>query len=354
MTRRYQKQEHQTRQLGWLKGFGLIVAATVLGAAWFQSAAAQDAASGRTNISVIVGFSAGGAYDLYAGVLARHMGEHLPGHPTLIVENMPGAGGLKAANYLYRLAPKDGSTFGTFARGVIIGPLFGEGAFDATRFSWVGSVTDDVNVCLSWRTAQVKTWSDLMTKPFTVAGQGPQADPNVYANLVKNLFGAPIKIVNGYPGSNEIALAMERGEVDGVCALSYSTIRTTLDEKIKNKDINIVFQAGLKKAAELPDVPLLLDQARNDEQRAVLKLVMGVQGMARPFVAPPGLPPDRLEVLRAAFAETMNDPAFLAEAKKLNLEVNPASGKEVEALVADLYRTPRNVVEQAHWAISEH
>ena len=192
-----------------------------------------------------------------------------------------------------------------------------------------------------------------MTKPFTVAGQGPQADPNVYANLVKNLFDAPISVVNGYPGSNEIVLAMERGEVDGVCALSYGTARTTLDEKIKNKDINIVFQAGLKKAADLPDVPLLLDLARDDTQRAILKLVMGVQGMARPFVVPPGLPQARTEELRTAFVETMSDPAFIAEANRLNLEVNPVPGRDVEALVADLYRTPRDVVEQARRAIAE-
>jgi tripartite-type tricarboxylate transporter receptor subunit TctC len=331
----------------------LVAVALLLWAAWSGKGFALDAAPNRS-ISVIVGFTPGGAYDLYARVLAKHLGKYLPGKPTVVVENMPGAGGLKAANYLYQVAPKDGSTFGTFARGVVIGPLFGQGAFDGTKFSWIGSITDDVNVCLSWRTSQVRTWNDVMTKPFTVAGQGPQADPNVYANLVKNLFGAPIKLVNGYPGSNEIVLAMERGEVDGVCALSYSTARTTLDEKIKNKSINIVFQAGLKKAAELPDVPLLLDLARDDKQRAILKLVMGVQGMARPFVAPPGLPQARIEELRMAFAETMSDPAFLTEAKKLNLEVNPASGGEVEALVANLYRTPRDVVEQAQRAITEH
>jgi len=331
----------------------LAAVALLLWAAWSENGSALDAAANHS-ISVIVGFSPGGAYDLYARVLAKYMGKYLPGKPALVVENMPGAGGLKAANYLYQVAPKDGSTFGTFARGVVIGPLFGQGAFDATKFSWIGSVTDDVNVCLSWHTSQVKTWNDVMTKPFTVAGQGPQADPNVYANLVKNLFGAPINVVNGYPGSNEIVLAMERGEVDGVCALSYSTARTTLDEKIKNKDINIVFQAGLKKAAELPNVPLLLDLARDDKQRAVLKLVMGVQGMARPFVAPPGLPQARTEELRTAFAETINDPAFIAEANRLNLQVNPVLGREVEALVGDLYRTPRDVVEQAQRAITEH
>lgn len=313
-------------------------------------ASAQD--TSRT-ISVIVGFSPGGAYDLYARTLAKYMGAHLPGHPTLVVENMPGAGGLKAANYLYQMAPKDGSTFGTFARGVTIGPLFGQGAFDATKFSWIGSVTDDVNVCLSWHTSAIKTWNDLIRKPFTVAGQGPEADPNIYANLVKNLFGAPVKVVTGYPGSNEIALAMERGEVDGVCALSYSTVRTMLGEKIRHGDINVVFQAGMKKAGELPDIPLLLDMARNDEQRSILKLIMGVQGMARPFVAPPGLPPAKEQELRTAFAATMSDPAFRNDATRLNLEVNPASGQEVQGLVADLYHTPSEIVERAKRAIGE-
>jgi tripartite-type tricarboxylate transporter receptor subunit TctC len=336
-----------------LSRFWLVFVALILWANCSQKGSALDAASHRS-VSIIVGFSPGGAYDLYARVLAKYIGNHLPGKPTVVVENMPGAGGLKAANYLYQVAPKDGSTFGTFARGVVIGPLFGQGAFDGTKFSWIGSITDDVNVCLSWHTSQVRTWSDVMTKPFAVAGQGPQADPNIYANLVKNLFGAPLSLVNGYPGSNEIVLAMERGEVDGVCALSYSTARTTLDEKIKNKDINIVFQAGLKKAAELSDVPLLLDLASDEKKHAILKLIMGVQGMARPFVAPPGLPQTRIQELRTAFAETMSDPAFMNEAKKLNLEVNPASGAQVEALVTDLYRTPREVVEQAQWAIAEH
>jgi tripartite-type tricarboxylate transporter receptor subunit TctC len=331
----------------------VVVVVLLLWVVWGEKGSAPAAAPNRS-ISVIVGFSPGGAYDLYARVLAKYMGNYLPGNPTVVVENMPGAGGLKAANYLYQVAPKDGSAFGTFARGVVVGPLFGQGAFDGTKFSWIGSITDDVNVCLSWHTSQVKTWSDVMTKPFAVAGQGPQADPNIYANLVKNLFGAPINVVNGYPGSNEILLAMERGEVDGVCALSYSTARTTLDEKIKNKDINIVFQAGLKKATELPDVPLLLDFASDDKQRAILKLVMGVQGMARPFVAPPGLPQARIDELRRAFDETMSNPGFMTEAKKLNLEVNPAPGTEVEALVADLYRTPHEVVEQARRAITEH
>lgn len=307
---------------------------------------------GRT-VSIVVGFSPGGAYDLYARVLGRHIGAHLPGNPAVVVQNMPGAGGLRAANYLYQIAPKDGTVFGTFARGVVIGPLFGEGAFDGRQFTWLGSVTDDVNVCLAWHTSGVKTWKDLLSKSFAAAGQGPQADPDVYANLVKHLFGAPIKLVTGYPGSNDIALAMERREVDGVCALSYSTVRSTFRNHLKNKEINIIFQAGLKKAPDLNDVPLLLDLARNDGQRAVLNLIMGVQGLARPFVGPPGMRADITAALRTAFDETMRDPAFLNEATKMDLEVNPATGMDVDALVRELYRTPQNVIVQAKQAIAE-
>jgi tripartite-type tricarboxylate transporter receptor subunit TctC len=318
---------------------------------WCGVAAADIVLPGRRT-SIIVGFSAGGAYDLYARVLGRHMGRHLPGNPTVVVENMPGAGGLKAANYLYQVAPKDGTVFGTFARGNVIGPLFGQATFDPTKFSWIGSITDDVNVCLAWHTSNIKTWQDLLTKPFTVAGQGPEADPNIYANLVKNLFGAPIKLVTGYPGSNDIALAMERGEVDGVCALSYSTVKSTFADKLKNKEINILFQAGLKKAPDLPNVPLLLDLTRDANQSNILKLIMGVQEIARPFAAPPGLSEARKKELSAAFIDTMHDPGFLEEAKKMNLEINPMNGAGVAAVVAELNRTPPNIIALAKRAIA--
>jgi tripartite-type tricarboxylate transporter receptor subunit TctC len=331
----------------------LIVLVIPIWMASYVGANAGVTFAGRT-ISVIVGFSPGGAYDLYARVLSRHIGRHLPGNPTVIVQNMPGAGGLRAANYLYQAAPKNGTVFGTFARGVVIGPLFGEGAFDSTQFTWLGSISDDVNVCVSWYTSDVKMWNDLLTHHFTVAGQGPHADTDVYANLVKNLFGAPIRLVSGYPGSNDIALAMERGEVDGVCALSYSTVKSTFRDRLENNQINIVFQAGLKKAPDLPNVPLLLDFARDDRQRAVLKLVMGVQGMARPFVAPPGLAPEIRDDLRRAFDDTMHDPAFLDEAKTMNLEVNPASGPDVDTLVGELYRTPKGIIEEVRQAIAGH
>lgn len=343
--------QHYRKQVS-LGHFRSVFVLVVCLMGWYAFAQADDTFAGRT-ISLIVGFSPGGAYDLYARVLARHIPKHLPGHPTVIVQNMPGAGGIKAANYLYQVAPKDGSVLGTFARGVVIGPLFGEGAFDATKFSWLGSISDDVNVCLAWHTSSVKVWGDLLTKPFIAAGQGAQADPDVYANLIKNLFHAPIKLVSGYPGSNDIILAMERGEVDGVCALSYSTIKAKLEEKIKNKDINIIFQAGVEKTPDLPDVPLLSDLAQGAHQLEIMKLIMGVQGMARPFVAPPGLTAKTKDMLRTAFSDTMSDPAFMDEAKKLNLEVHATSGSDIDGLVADLYRTPHDIVVEAKQAIAE-
>lgn len=309
-------------------------------------AAADDDFSGET-ISIVVGFSTGGAYDLYARVLSNHLGHHLRGDPKVVVQNMPGAGGLKAAGYLYSIAPNDGTVIGTFARGNVIAPLLGEAQFDATKFNWLGSVTDDVNVCVSWHTSAVKDWDDLLKKPFAVAGQGPQADPNVYARLVQQLFHAPINIVSGYPGSSEIGLAMERGEVDGVCALSYSTIKSTFSERLKSKKLNIIFQAGLKPSPELPEIPMLLDKAPNGDDRRLLSFVMGVQGIARPFLAPPSVSPDRVTALRNAFAETMRDPEFLADAEKSKLDVRPISADAVAAVVKALYDTPKPVVDKA-------
>lgn len=328
------------------------VATSLLGVCLVGSAATADDFSGKT-ISIIVGFSTGGAYDLYARVLSRYLGHHLPGNPTVIVQNMPGAGGLKAAGYLYSVAPKDGTVIGTFARGNIIAPMLGQGQFDATKFNWLGSVTDDVNVCLSWHTSAVKNWDDLLSKPFAVAGQGPEADPNVYAKIAGQMFHAPINLVSGYPGSSEIGLAMERGEIDGVCALSYSTIKSTFSERLKFKQFNIIFQAALKPAPDLTDVPMLLDKAINDEDRQLLALVMGVQGVARPFVAPPGTSPDRALALKEGFAATVQDPEFLADAEKSRLDVRPVAGDAATALVSQLYATPKPIVDRAKALFSQ-
>jgi tripartite-type tricarboxylate transporter receptor subunit TctC len=201
------------------------LALVVLSALPVRAQSVEEFYKGKS-INLAIGFSVGGGYDLYARHLARHMGKHIPGNPTIVPQNMAGAGSLRAANFIYTAAPKDGTAFGTFARTTGINPLLESGAtFDGTKFSWLGSVTDDVSLCVSWYTSPVKTWKDLLEKPITLGGQGPSSEPDVFARLYKNVFDAPIKLVAGYPGTNEIALAMERGEVDGLCGLSWSTRR---------------------------------------------------------------------------------------------------------------------------------
>src|SRR5262245_29003705 len=214
----------------------LTLAAATANPAYAQSV--EDFYKGKT-VNLVVGFSVGGGYDLYARHLARHMGKHIPGQPTVVTQNMAGAGSLRAANYIYTAAPKDGTAFGTFSRTTGINPLLESGAtFDGTKFTWLGSVTDDVSLCVSWHTTQVKTWDDFLKKPITLGGQGPSSEPDIFARLFKNVFDAPIKLVPGYPGTNEITLAMERGEVDGLCGLSWSTVQNRNAQWLRYKKMN--------------------------------------------------------------------------------------------------------------------
>jgi tripartite-type tricarboxylate transporter receptor subunit TctC len=282
------------------------------------------------------------------------MGRHIPGRPNIVVQNMPGAGSLRAAQHIYSLAPKDGTAMGTFGRQMGIAPLLGTAAqFDGTKFTWIGSITNEVSTCVSWHTAAVKTWNDMLEKEITFGGDGPGADPDVFALLYRNVFDAKIKLVSGYHGTTPIILAMERGEVDGLCGYSWSTIKSKHQPWLRDKKINILVQAALKKEDDIPDVPLVLDMAKTEEQRQILKLFLTSQETARPFAAPPGVPADRAAALRAAFDATMKDAEFLAEAKKLNLDVNPLAGKTITELLTELYATPKSVVEKAAQAVTK-
>jgi tripartite-type tricarboxylate transporter receptor subunit TctC len=235
-----------------------------------------------------------------------------------------------------------------------IAPLLGTSAqYDGTKFTWIGSITNEVSTCVAWHTATVKTWADMLEKPITLGGDGPGADPDVFALLYRNVFDARIKLVSGYHGTTPIILAMERGEVDGLCGYSWSTIKSKHQPWLQAKTINILVQAGLKKDAEIADVPLVLDMAKTEEQRQILKLILTSQETARPFAAPPGIPADRAAALRAAFDATMKDPEFLAEARKLNLDVNPLSGTAITSLLTELYAMPKSVIEKAAQAVSK-
>jgi tripartite-type tricarboxylate transporter receptor subunit TctC len=313
------------------------------------AAAEADFYAGKS-IALLVGFSAGGGYDVYARTLARHMGRHIPGNPKLIPQNMPGAGSLKAVNYLYNVAPKDGTTIAAFAPGVVFEPLLGrsEGTqFAAPRFTWLGSISREVSVCAFIKGAGIRTWRDMQTKSYVIGASGGGAESDVFPNVLRKLFNLPLKIVTGYPGGTEIILAMERREVDGRCGWSWTSLLSRSKALLDGNQIDITLQIGLQKDKALPSVPLIMDLTDDPQKRAALKLIVSRQSIARPFAAPPGVPADRAGLLRAAFDATMNDPEFRAEARDLNLDVEPVGSAEVEALLSEAYASPPEVVKLA-------
>ncbi len=309
--------------------------------------------AGRT-VAILVGHSVGGGYDLYARLLSRFLGRHIPGHPTVVVQNMPGAGGLRAANYLYAAAPKDGSAIATFSRSIPTVPLLSPPAsFDARKFTWIGSMSSDTSLCLTGSKSPVKSWRDMLSTPSVMGGQSMASDADIYARLYKNVLGARIKLVSGYPGTNDITLAMERGEVDGICGLSWGTIKVAHPNWVSGKQVHFLLQAGLHKDIDLPDIPLALDLVEEPEKKQMLYLHFAPQGMGRPFAAPPDIPADRKAALLKAFNDAMRDADLLAEATKEKMEINPMTGEAIDMLLDELYATPADVVSKAAKAVSE-
>jgi tripartite-type tricarboxylate transporter receptor subunit TctC len=320
----------------------------VIGAATAQAQSPADFYKGKT-VELYIGYSVGGGYDVYARLLARHLGKHIPGNPTIIPKNMEGAGSLRLANWLYNVGPKDGTVFGTIGRGTAFDPLLGhKGAqFDASKFTWIGSANDEVSVCVAWHTAGVAQIEDLFTKELVVGGTGASADTDQFPRIANGVLGTKFKIITGYPGGNDVGLAMERGEVKGRCGWSWSSVKSTHPSWVQDKKINVLVQLALSKHPDLPDVPLIIDLAKTDEQRQVLKLIFARQVMGRPYLAPPGIPQDRAAALRQAFMATMQDKDFLADAEKAQLEITPVAGDRVEQLVKDIYATPPAVATMA-------
>lgn len=325
-----------------------LTLATTAGA----SASAEPVAdfyTGKT-IQLLIGFSPGGGYDLYGRMIARHMGRHIPGNPKLVPQNMPGAGSLKALNYLYGVAPKDGTALAHFAPGVLFEPLLGhpEGAqFDATKLTWLGSASREVSVCAFIAGAGIKSWADMRSKPTIIGASGGGAESDVFPTILRNMFHAPLRIVTGYPGGTEITLAMERREVDGRCGWSWTSLLSRSKALLDSHQLDVVLQIGLAKTKDLPDVPLIVDVTDNAEQKAALKLIVARQSIARPFAAPPGLPPERARALREAFAATLADPEFLAEARSQSLDIEAVQGAEVEALIREVYASSPQAVQLA-------
>ncbi len=304
------------------------------------------------SMTMIIGFSAGSGYDIYARLLARHMPKHIPGNPTIISQNMPGAGSLRAAQYVANVAPKDGSVIGTMSRSLPVEPLLSDAKFDGRGFTWVGNIASNNSLCATWHEAGIKTWQDVLTKPFVLGGQGPGSDLDNFALVLKNVFGSKIKLVSGYPGGTEVNLAVERRELDGRCGWSWDSIKATKGEWLRDKKIDLLVVFALERAADLPaGVPLILEKAQNEEQRQILRLHLAAQAFGRPFFAPPGIPEDRKAALRAAFDATMKDPEFVAEATKAKLDVIPSTGAEIETILNRIYATPADVVAKAKLAV---
>ena len=326
------------------KSFATAAFAISAAAALFTGAASAQ----EKPFNVYVGYSAGGGYDVYARLLARHISRHLPGTPNVVVNNMPGAGSMRLANWLYNVAPKDGNIIGTFARGIAFDTLLGQpGAqFDATKFTWIGSANDEVSVCVAWNNTGVTKFEQVLEKELVVGGTGGSADTDQFPKVFNSVLGAKMRIVAGYPGGNDINLAMERGEVGGRCGWSWSSVVSTQASWLKEKKINVLVQLSLEKHPDLPDVPIITDFAKDDITRGVFKLVFARQVMGRPFVAPPGLPPQRVAVLRKAFMDTLQDKELLAEADKARLEITPVSGEAVQKLVEEAYAMPAEVVKR--------
>jgi len=325
--------------------------AAILAVLWVSAGWAQSPAEfykGKT-VDLNIAYSVGGGYDLYARLVARHLGKHIPGNPTVVPKNMEGAGGLRLANWLYQAAPRDGTALGATSRSVAFEPLLGNKAaqYDASKFSWIGSANDEVSVCVAWETSGVRSFEDLLTKELTVGSTGIADDTYQFPRFVNNVLGTKFKIITGYPGGNDVSLAMERGEVGGRCGWSWSSVKSIRMSWVTEKKISLLMQFSLAKHPDLPNVPLVMDLARTDEQRQMFKLIFARQVMGRPYQGPPGIPPDRLRALQQAFMATMKDKDFLAEAGRAQFEITPVSGEAIEKLVAEVLKTPPEIAEKA-------
>jgi tripartite-type tricarboxylate transporter receptor subunit TctC len=328
---------------------GVAAGAVAQGDTAARADAIADFYSGKS-VQLVIGYAPGGGYDIYARALARHMARHIPGNPQIVVQNMPGAGSIKAANYLYNIAPKDGTAFGGFSRGAFLDPLLGraEGVqYVAAKYGWLGSISNEVGVCAFRSDSGIATWQDMQTKSYVIGSTGAGADSDVFPTVLHKMFGLPMKVVTGYHSAADVVLATTRKEVNGRCGWSWSSLMAWNKDMYQSKAIKVALQLATEKLAELPDTPSIVEVARGAEQQAALKLILSRQMMARPYVAPPGIPRERLDALRAAFDATMKDPQFLADAQRQDLEVRPVSGPAADALITEIYASPPAVVKLA-------
>ena len=305
---------------------------------------AQSAADfySRTPLTIIVGSGAGGGYDLYARLFARHYAKHIPGHPAVVVKNQPGAGGLANMNYMAHTAPHDGSEIAATFNTIALMPLYGDrdAQFDPRKLNWIGSIGKQQAVCVTWKTAPVKTLEEAKTREVLVSSTGRNSTPAIFPRILNALFGTKFKIISGY-STSEMRLALEKGEVQGICGLAWQTLQSTSASWIADNDLNVILQMGLVKDKDLPpSVPLALDLLSKPQDKTFFRLAVLPGEFGRPFVAPPGVPADRLAALRHAFDETMTDSQFAAEATKAGMIIDSLDGAQIQALLDEAYAAP--------------
>lgn len=323
-----------------LIGGGLVA---MTGAASAQTELYKD----RT-VRMVISGGAGGGYDLYARLLSQHMAKHIPGAPTIVNQNMPGAAGLTATNWAAKIAPKDGSVIVATYHVLLLEPLFGNTAadYDPTRFEWLGSVGKQQNICITWHTSPVKTIEQAREREVTVSSTGASGHTTLIPRVLNTLLGTRFKVIGGYQTA-ESRLAVERGEVDGICGLSWTTLKTASPEWVAGNRMNLLVQTGAEPMRDLPNVPLLINYVKNEEDRQVLNLIAAPDDMGRPFLMPPDTPKAMVAVMRKAFDATMADKAFLDDAAKRQMEVDPLTGAEMEKRLNAAYATPKPLVARA-------
>lgn len=318
-------------------------------AGFLGTAAAQAPAvtfAGKT-VNMIIGFGPGGGYDTWGRMVAGHIGAHLPGNPAVVAQNLPGGGSYRAASFMYHQAPNDGTTLALIARDAVLGPLTGQAGalFDATKFSWIGTPATETNICIANRNAAVKTVQDLAETTLIVGDNGPGTGTHSYPIALNAILSFKFKLVGGYPSSADVFLAMERGEVQGICE-SLDSVEARRPDWISSGTVSVLFQGGAKPNPQLKGVPFVVDLAKTPEDKQAIEFLYLGQGIGRPFIAPPGVPAPTLKILRDAFDATMKDPAFVAEAAKRKYALDPESGDELEALVRKAYATPKPVIDR--------
>jgi len=332
--------------------FGVLATTLCLACGAAPAEDIADFYKGR-QISWILSADAGGGYAAYARAFAPYLADHIPGKPNIVIQHLPGGGGLRAMNFLAAVAPRDGTTIGLVHSSVPLAPLYGiKGAkFDPREMGWIGSIATSRGVCVAWHTANIATWQDMLDREFIVGGSGAGSQMETIPALLNKLFGTRIKVISGYKGGNAIYLAMERGEVQGRCGGLVSSINATRPDWFASRKVTVPIQVAINRHAQFPDVPAITEYAKDERTRNILRLVLAAEDMDRPILAPPGVPAERLAALRAAFHAAMNDPGFVAEAERQRLEIDEVAGEKVAAIIADTFALPPDIVKAANDAM---